>query len=200
MPFPYFGNSQKQEYVQHVNVLRHGFTQREREAQHDLDMTAFKTFCINAMKTMSMSYMGLLAYTGFKLSDAANIVKHLKSVHLGVHCCALGAGVIFAPLITPEVTIFKEVLNRHHITTEDNLGKLVAMREEEAACFRSQFSSEISKYSKKNSNKNYSDDLLSKSKQVKSSEPIERDDGFENFYAKKYDRKTNTYGDELDSD
>lgn len=200
MPFPYFGNSQKQEYVQHVNVLRHGFTQREREAQHDLEITVLKTWLLNMAKTMSLSYMGLLAYTGFKLSDAANIVRHLKSVHLGTHCCALGAGIFFGGLMTSEVRITKEVLNKHHITTEDNLGKLIAMREEEAACFHSQFPTEISKYSKKYSNKNYSDDLLSKSKQLKSSEPLERDDGFENFYAKKHDRRTNTYGDDLDSD
>lgn len=34
--------------MQHVNVLRHGFTQREREAQHDLEITVLKTWLFNS--------------------------------------------------------------------------------------------------------------------------------------------------------
>lgn len=34
--------------MQHVNVLRHGFTQREREAQHDLEITVLKTWLLNS--------------------------------------------------------------------------------------------------------------------------------------------------------
>lgn len=34
--------------MQHVNVLRHGFTQRESEAQHDLEITVLKTWLFNS--------------------------------------------------------------------------------------------------------------------------------------------------------
>lgn len=197
MPFPYYGNSQNQEYVQQINVLKHGFTQREREAENELDSTISKTFALNVMKTIPLSYVGLLAYTGFKLSDAANIVKHLKSVHMGIHISAIGTGLVFAAVMIPDTEIVKRVLNKHHITTEDNLGKLVAMREEEKAC--SQLLVNVQKYTQ-NAKKNYSDDLLSLNKQIRNREPLDKDDGFENFYAKKHDRRTNTYGDELDSD
>lgn len=34
--------------MQHVNVLRHGFTQRESEAQQDLEITVLKTWLFNS--------------------------------------------------------------------------------------------------------------------------------------------------------
>lgn len=67
----------------------------------------YKTFCITLGYTCIQFFSTIYSFSG-----------------------ALGAGIFFGGLMTSEVRITKEVLNKHHITTGDNLGKLIAMREE----------------------------------------------------------------------
>lgn len=43
---------------------------------------------------------------------------------------AISAGLFFANLMTPKTEIIKDTLKRHNISTEENLGKLIAMQEE----------------------------------------------------------------------
>nr|XP_022323694.1 uncharacterized protein LOC111124795 [Crassostrea virginica]XP_022323695.1 uncharacterized protein LOC111124796 [Crassostrea virginica] len=198
MSFAYENSSQrrKQEYMQQLSVLKNGFSPHEKEALEEMNFRVSKTLTFNAMKTFPLTYLGVLSYSGFKLSDYRNILKHLKSVSFGIHLCAISAGLFFANLMTPKTEIIKDTLKRHNITTEENLGKLIAMQEEHRACSR--FPLNFTNYTQYVKN-DYNDNLHSRNKQL-GQESQERDDAFENFYAKKSGRRMNSYGDELDSD
>ncbi|XP_061188109.1 uncharacterized protein LOC133196211 [Saccostrea echinata] len=187
----------KQELMQNIYVLKKDITPQEKEAMKDIKSSVQQAWAIRAMPCVLFGYLQIAGIP----RAPAKIPKLLKSLNFGSHMYAIVFGLCLGYGLTPRRKIIKEVLHKHNITTDHNLGKLIAMDEEEHS------SSTVPLYNYQSAQKAYNTEMKKgQDSQVwsplnqfqKTEETQEPDDGFEDFYAKKRGRKTNAYGDELD--
>ncbi|XP_048777728.1 uncharacterized protein LOC125681612 [Ostrea edulis] len=188
----------KQELMQKVYILKNELTPQEKAAMQDMKSSLQQAWVVRAIPCVLFGYSLMIGIP----RTPAKIPKLLKSLNIASHLYALTLGVGISYGLIPKQKIVTKTLQNYNITMEQNLGKLRAMEEEERSC------SAVPNYSFDSVQKAYNEELKKTHNQVRTSQnrvqktedSQEPDDGFEDFYAKKRGRRTNTYGDELDSD